>query len=389
MVTLVRPKMPKSKLEYRAVTTFEELRLHASQWDLLLNRAVQQSPMLSHSWISHHLTYFLEADQSWTCILAYTDERLVGVMTLVFSMRSWPVRHVIARSPFGSHLNMGDMLCDASLADDIVPGILGFTFASYPSLAYIELPRVSTESTTIGTWPAGSQLFTVSFGKRTFGDHLPPQDDFDAFEKTLSRNFRKNLSKAKNKLAKLDDVSFEYLQSDFDVTDCLTRFCNIERSGWKGRSGTAIAESSILVDFYSAVLGGLGKIGILEWHFLKCRDADLAGHMAFRIRNKLVLWKLAYNETYSACSPGSLLMRDLVAREIDAGTGTEIDLTTDQVWYRNWNLVNRSYYQIFIYNKSYHLGSIYRFIHGAYAALKKNPALRRTRITIKSFFRRS
>lgn len=381
--------MPNTKLEYLAVTSIDELGSHAPQWDLLLNQASQQSPMLSHSWVSNHLIRFLEPDCSWACIFVYSEQRLVGVMPLIFSKRSTPVNHIVARSPFGNHLNVGDMLHDESLASHILPGILSFTFSSYPSLAYIELPRVSAESATVSTRSIDSPSLATFIRKRTFGDYLPPQDDFDAFEKTLSRNFRKNLNKAKNKLAKLDDVEFEYLQGDYDVADCLKRFCDIERSGWKGRSGTAIAESDVLVSFYSAVLGGLSKIGILEWHFLKCRDVDLAGHMAFRFRNKLVLWKLAYNEAYSACSPGSLLMRNLVAREIELGTQTEIDLTTDQVWYRNWNLVNRSYYQVFFYNKSNISGCIYQIMHQTSAAIKGNRTVRRIRLGIKSLFYRS
>ena len=365
--------MPNTRLEYLTVTTIEELQSHATQWDSLLNRAVQQSPMLSHAWISNHLAHFLGPGQNWACVLAYTEQRLVAVMPLVISARSWPINHVIARSPFGSHLNMGDILHEASISACLLPGILGFTFASFPTLASIELPRVSAESTTRGKWSEESDSIAASVRKRTFGDYLPPQDNFDAYEKSLSRNFRKNLNKAKNKLAKLDDVEFEFHQTDYDVADCLTRFCEIERSGWKGRSGTAIAESDALVRFYSSVLTELSKIGVLEWHFLKYRDADLAAHMAFRFRNKLILWKLAYNEAHSACSPGSLLMRNLVIREIDAGAKTEIDLTTDQDWYRNWNLVDRSYYQIFFYNKSNLLSSVYRLMQGTYAAIARNP----------------
>lgn len=380
--------MPNNKLEYLTATTIEELQSHAMQWDSLLNRSVQRSPMLSHAWISNHLTHFLRPEQSWTCVFAYSGKHLVAVMPLIFSPRSWPISHIIAKSPFGSHLNIGDILHDEDLSNLVLPGILNFTFATYSSITSIELPRVSSESATMSTSSKESGSLAVSVSKRSFGDYLPPQGDFDAYEKSLRRNFRKNLNKAKNKLAKLDDVEFEFLRTDFDVADCLKRFCNMERSGWKGRSGTAIAVSDNLIAFYSSVLTGLKKLGVLEWHFLKCREADLAGHMAFRFRNKVILWKLAYNETYSACSPGSLLMRELVKREIDAETRTEIDLTTDQIWYKNWNLVGRSYYQIFFYNKLYWLSSVYRLTHEIYAGIKKNPAIQSMRNAFKSIFRR-
>ena len=195
-------KMPNNKLEYLAATTIEELRSHAMQWDSLLNRAVQQSPMLSYAWISNHLAHFSGPEQSWTCVFAYNGKHLVAVMPLIFSPRSWPISHIIAKSPFGSHLNIGDILHDKAVSNLVLPGILNFTFATYPSITSIELPRVSSASTTISAWREESGSLAVAIRKRSFGDYLPPQDDFDAYEKSLSRNFRKNLNKAKNKLAK-------------------------------------------------------------------------------------------------------------------------------------------------------------------------------------------
>jgi CelD/BcsL family acetyltransferase involved in cellulose biosynthesis len=380
--------MQNKKLEYLSVTTIDDLQAHASQWDSLLNRAGQKSPMLSHSWISNHLASFLLSGQTWVCVLGYSGSRLVAVMPLVLSSRRWPISHMVAMSPFGTHLNVGDILHEKDLSESILPGILCFAFSSYPSLGYIELPRVSAESPTLNSWSRQGASTFVSVKERSYGYYLPPQDDFISYEKSLSRNFRKNLSKAKNKLAKLEDCEYEFLGSNSDVTECLLRFSQLERCGWKGRSGTAIAESDAHVRFYTSVLTGLNKAGFLEWHFLKHRDGDLAAHMAFRIRDKIILWKLAYDESHSACSPGSLLMRELVETEVRAGTRSEIDLTTDQVWYSNWNLVPRQYYQVRIFNRKNWLSALYGFFIKTRIAAMKNPMLRHLRVAKRSLFKK-
>ena len=229
-----------------------------------------------------------------------------------------------------------------------------------------------------------SALWAVSKTENSHGNFLPLGDSYTDYERSLSRNFRSNLKKATNKLAKLSDVEFEIIGAEADLEKCLRRFCNIERSGWKGRSGTAIGDSDLLVDFYTSVLQGLQNNGVLEWHFLKYSDVDLAAHMAFRSKGKLVLWKLAYNESFSASSPGNQLMREIIRREIDNKESSEIDLTSELDWAGKWKLARRPYFQVLIQRRQNYLSTPYLIFQNLRNSARKNHSIRKIRRALRN-----
>jgi CelD/BcsL family acetyltransferase involved in cellulose biosynthesis len=354
--------MDKKNIKYLALTTSDELRRYKEQWDSLELRSTQCSAMLSYAWISNHFEYFLQQKQSWICLVANVDDQLVAVLPLVLEKQLLPAPHLIAKSPYGAHLNITDILCEEGAESVVVTGLLNFAFTRLPKLAYVACARVPALSPMLNIQLSTESPLKISSTARSSGYFLPVPDDYQEFEQSLSRNFRSNFKKATNKLARLGTIEFESLDARVDSEQSLKRFCDIERSGWKGRMGTAIGESDHLANFYTAVSRDLKEADILEWHFLKSSEHDLAGHMAFRIRDKLVLWKLAYNEEFSACSPGGQLMREIIKREIDAGNCSEIDLTTDQDWYSNWKLVKRPYYQVRIYNRRFFISIMYLYL---------------------------
>src|SRR5437899_1871656 len=81
---------------------------------------------------------------------------------------------------------------------------------------------------------------------------------------------------------------------------------------------------------------------MLEWRFMTGDGSTTAANLAIRMPKSLVIWKLGYNDTYPRCSPGSILFEELVKREIGARTIDEINLTTDQPWYDNWEMRRRT-----------------------------------------------
>lgn len=351
--------MEATDAQFFAVSSTDELRQYKKQWDDLNARSSQHPAMHSYAWISNHFKCFASAERSWTCLIAISNERLVAILPLVLRRRVWPVPHVVAQSAFGEHLNVTDILCDDADAENFLANMLDFAFRELPDIAYIEFPRVPVASPLAQAGFAASTRPIVFRTIASCGNYLPLPKNFDDYERSLSKNLRSNLKKATNKLAKLDNVEFEFLGPDANVQECFERFCAVESSGWKGRMGTAIGKSKSLVDFYLEVLPDLQQNGLLEWHFLKSADGDLAAHMVFRSNGRLILWKLAYNESFSACSPGNQLFRELIKREIRNPESAEIDLTTDQKWFRKWNVADRQYFQVVFHRRRSLLSTLY------------------------------
>lgn len=377
--------MDDASIEFIILTNADELKNYSAQWDSLAKSATQQTPLLSFSWFSAYLKYCFLPGQEWFCALAISNSVPVAILVLELKDKTiFGVRHIVAQTPFNDHHNIGDLLTAPGLPDKVLSDLIEFVLNRYPKVRYIELSRVATHSPTIGALSTGSIEPNVSIWSNMYGAYLPIPNNFDEFRKSLGRNFRSNLNKAGNKLTKLDEYSYEFISNPDCTQDYFTRFVEIERSGWKGLAGSAIGESERWMNFYKSIVEGLGKSGMLEWHFLRTGDTDLAGHMAFRLSTKLVLWKLAYNEAYEKYSPGSLLLEELIRWESKAHTIKEIDLTTDEKWYRNWLMKNRRYYRVRIYQNSNIFCKLLYVIDSVVIGLRNNPLLKRIWRSVQS-----
>jgi hypothetical protein len=185
-----------------------------------------------------------------------------------------------------------------------------------------------------------------------FGSYITLEGDFDGYFRSLGRNFRRNLTKAQNRIRR----SFsQEPQSEFTTgfdPDRFNAFIELEASGWKGRRGTAIRCEQANLNFYRALTERLAASGWLEWHFLKLQGRPIAGHLAVRLGSKLLLPKIAFDETYAHLSPGNILLLSLLERLFQEGNVQELDLLTDMSWHANWNSRKRPYYDVQVFPKS-------------------------------------
>jgi len=322
--------------------TVEELDSHRDAWNSLAARVPQQLPMLSHAWIASHLEA-LPPGSRWACVFSYRGATLAAVLPVVLQQATrFGVTAPILRTPRDDHTQIGDLLF-ASVDDvDAVEAVLEAVAGEFPDAAYIEICRFSACSALLEALRKAAITGLHSWHEDSHGAYLPIPEDFASYRNSLSRNFRNNLNKATNKVARLRDVAFRFQRTTSEKD--LTEFLTIESSGWKGEAGSAIARSPQWIDFYAKLVQRLVHAGWLEWQFMTGDGCTLAANLAIRMPRSLVLWKLGYNDAYSRCSPGSVLFEELVRREVSARTIEEINLTTKHSWYANWEMLHRTYY---------------------------------------------
>jgi CelD/BcsL family acetyltransferase involved in cellulose biosynthesis len=98
----------------------------------------------------------------------------------------------------------------------------------------------------------------------------------------------------------------------------LNAFYNLEKSGWKGRKGTAIACKQETQLFYDLIAQSAARFGYLSLYFLLWGDATLAAHFALTCGGRYFPLKVAYDEDYSQYGPGHLIigavLQDCVTR---------------------------------------------------------------------------
>jgi CelD/BcsL family acetyltransferase involved in cellulose biosynthesis len=105
----------------------------------------------------------------------------------------------------------------------------------------------------------------------------------------------------------------------------IARFLALEVLGWKGARGTALAADSRRVAFAREMLGNFSRAGQLRIHQLTLDGAAIAAGVELRAARRAFFWKIAYDETYAAYSPGVLLTRALTTRLAEDGAVDLVD----------------------------------------------------------------
>lgn len=127
------------------------------------------------------------------------------------------------------------------------------------------------------------------------------------FERTVRKKKRKELKRLAARLAELGKVEYRALASADELESWCDAFLALERAGWKGKAGSALAcDRTTELFFRQAVAGGFaaGRLQMLR--------LDLDGQPIAMLVNLFAppgsfSFKIAYDEEYARFSPGVLI----------------------------------------------------------------------------------
>jgi hypothetical protein len=339
-----------NKIELAVIRDIDSLEPFADAWNRLASRAPQKIPMLSHAYIITYFEHFLEPDESWFCIMALRGEELLGVLPATITPARYAgVERPLLRAPFNMHIASVDFLVSEEMDHQVVSLLLNGLKKESAKYFALELRRIPASSPTISALAGrvpGSTVIKEFNGRGSFIDTM---GSFEEYQAGLKHNFRRNLTKARNKISKLPDLKTVFLSGEDADPDEIDTLMKVEAAGWKGRAGTAIISSNTTQAFYSDLARRLAKLGWLEWHILYTDDRPIAMHLAMKIDRTLVINKIGFDEEFSRCAPGNILFEQTVRRAFESDDTDEIDCITDMSWHDNWQVIKKDFYDLWIY----------------------------------------
>lgn len=137
---------------------------------------------------------------------------------------------------------------------------------------------------------------------------LRPVDNSDDYvQQFVSKNVKKKYLQRQRRLAELGEVTYE-LSDDFSDYELLTsQFLEIEASGWKGESGTALACDDSTKGFYEELVFRSAREGKARFVSLKLDGKPIVMLSDLRSGQAVYAYKTAFDEHFSAFSPGLLI----------------------------------------------------------------------------------
>ncbi len=356
-------------MNYRieAIDDLDCLRNHATAWDSLAFNAPHQYPTLSYAWISAYLKHRLPVNSYWQVLTAFDDARLVGVLPLVISReRRLMSRQTVISPPADLHTIAADAVVDTSAGTEIYDAIFEYLENGFSDWSELRLPHLPENSPTVAALDARSRLIVCSQPD----DHahiIDATGDYEQYRAGYSRNFRSNLRKAANRLAKLGYHTFSDSSSPDTIQQAVSDFAKVEASSWKGVHGSAVGSSENLKAFYGEVCSNLAAQGRSRFTFLRVADDLAAGLIAFRTNDTVVAWKVGYNEKFARVSPALLLLERLVEVCFNDPDIKEINLVSSGAWHKPLATGSRAYKSIWAYPRrpaSLLFGALPRKLYG-------------------------
>lgn len=123
----------------------------------------------------------------------------------------------------------------------------------------------------------------------------------------ISGKHLKELRRRARRLGELGPCRYRVFAAADNIDAWLTRFLELEASGWKGRAGTALASHRNSRHFFACIAKTAAEQDRLQMLALELNGAPIAMLCSFIAGEGAFGFKMAYDERYAKYSPGVLL----------------------------------------------------------------------------------
>lgn len=207
---------------------------------------------------------------------------------------------------------IGTPLVDHECADEACQTL--FQLLGDPNLGLprtLDLTHQKTNCETFSTLRGAAQslgLKHMLVGEHSRAALVAKPDERADGKKLLGSKRSRELRRQLRKLEGDSTVSFVSARAEDDVLDAFERFLTLELRGWKGRRGTALYNHKKIAAFSRQIVATLCSRGRCEIFSLLCDNKTIASLIMLGDEGRLMPWKMAFNEEFAACSPGSQIM---------------------------------------------------------------------------------
>jgi CelD/BcsL family acetyltransferase involved in cellulose biosynthesis len=156
-------------------------------------------------------------------------------------------------------------------------------------------------------------------------------------EEHLNSGRRSDLRRARRNAEKIGPISFRNITPAADqLEEVLTEVFRVESANWKGEAGSGLAYDPVIQGFYRRFSQLACAQGILRILLMKCGDQTAAVQLGVDYKNRFWLLKMGYDQNFSRCSPGELLIVESLRLAAERGMEAYEFTGTPESWTQKW-----------------------------------------------------
>ncbi len=335
----------------RGVSGIERLK---SDWDVMFTSMSPRDFYHAYSWHHCYLRHLsTDPDDVLFCFISSAELCCQAIVPLETArIRYFGIDLCQLRIPSHPHLPLRDVIVSANWTHELpvswfirelntqLPFRWHFLLfdCALPQSNILKILRPSIETATVIEHPGYSSYIVLNST-----DPL----------RSLSKNFRSNLSRARNKLAKFRTVEIETTNRMPDLKRAFDDFMHVEAAGWKGEKGTksAIKFNQSLVAFYNCLICESSENVQCEISILRVDSIPVAAQFGLIIDETVYQLKIGFDENYSDLSPGNMLIENLLSeyRQRDLKC---FNLVSHTDWHKNWRAARQNLHSCYVFNNT-------------------------------------
>ena len=327
----------------------------SEQWRILLDGLRRKRFFHYYGWWKSYLDSLDREPDAVSIFVVRNAGQPVAILPLKRCTRKWyGLRASVWNLPEHPHLPLNDILCGRGVTAADVIAALTRALREHESGSWDVLGFTSVlEESPLAGFVTGTSSRVVTTLLETC-DYLTCHGAYEDIAVEFSRNFRSNLNKARNKLAREQGVDFTSVTDHSGLIRAFAEFAEIEVSGWKGAkgTGTAIKLHPELMKFYQSLIDELSACGAIMINILKVGDRPIASQFCIKDEDTLYVLKLAYDEDWSRVAPGNMLLERVIQEGIRSKGFQYINLVGDPPWFKDWQPNSLSVYNIWLFNRT-------------------------------------
>lgn len=323
-------------------TGFQGLEKVAEAWNRLV-RETGSNPVMSHAWITSHLQTRLKPGDFWFCLLAFEEDRLVGVLPVVTVPRRWPGGYKGLRfeTPYDIFTTGAvESLVVQGYETQVCPAFHDYLWSVPCRCACLRLRGLPAERISHVTnrkiFCRSSSIADIDGAESFISVRGSATDYFNSLSKKFLRNYRR----IGRRIEEQPEACFRFETGNAGVN--AEQFMDIEHQSWKAERKTSIRSDESYVQFFRLLTERMQEQGWLRWAFLDIDGEPVAGQFMVQNGNTLYVVKIGFNEKFSKFSPGAALFGRVIKHAFESGGVKEINFMSGYPWMKDWNVQMRN-----------------------------------------------
>lgn len=254
---------------------------------------------------------------------------LIGLIPVITAWRAFhlPLPALVCADPFHS---LNTPLLDRDAADQAASGLMQCARqAGAHALLFRTIAPSGRAATAFSRVLAadGMRPQVLASWKRACLDAR--QDPQAVLRDALGPKKLKDLRRLRHRLAEHGEVVFRIARDAGEIGPAFDQFLALERSGWKGRRGTALAQHGDTAARLRRAMIALAARGECEVVSLHAGTTAVAAGIVLRHQSRAFFFKLGIDERFMHYSPGVQLTLDLTRHLCADPRITHADSTAD------------------------------------------------------------